>query len=155
VPVTTIVILTTSSSDEDQFAAIVAGASGYLLKATSAKQLPIELRGILAGHAGLPRRLEKRLIEEFRAREASNSTRFRRPEPTGPRADLTNREWEVLELIAEGLPTPAVAQRLGIADVTVRRHISSTVHKIGATDRSSAVEWLSEGSAGERPKQGA
>jgi DNA-binding NarL/FixJ family response regulator len=39
--------------------------------------------------------------------------------------------------------------------VTVRRHISSTVHKIGATDRSSAVEWLSEGSAGERPKQGA
>jgi len=154
VPATTIVILTTSSSDEDRFAALVAGASGYLLKDTSAQQLPVELRGMLAGDVGLPRTLEKRLIEEFRTLAASNSTRFRRPEPTGPRADLTSREWEVLELIADGLPTPAVAQRLGIAEVTVRRHISSTVHKLGATDRSSAVEWLSEGSAADRPKHG-
>jgi DNA-binding NarL/FixJ family response regulator len=154
VPETTIVILTTSPSDEDRFAALVAGASGYLLKDTSARQLPIELRGILAGDAGLPRTLEKRLIDEFRALKASNSTRFRRPQPTGPRADLTSREWEVLEFIAEGLPTPAVAQQLGIAEVTVRRHISSAVHKLGATDRSSAVQRLSEGSAGHRPKQG-
>ncbi len=154
VPGTTIVILTPSLSDEDRFAALVAGASGYLLKDTSAEQLPIELRGILAGDAGLPRTLEKRLIEEFRALKASNSTRFRRPQPTGPRAGLTAREWEVLKLIAEGLPTPAVARRLGIAEVTVRRHISSAVHRLGATDWSSAVEWLSEGSAGDSPKQG-
>jgi DNA-binding NarL/FixJ family response regulator len=59
---------------------------------------------------------------------------------------------EVLELIVEGLPTPAVAQRLGVAGVTVRRHFSSAVHKLGG--RSSVVEWLSEGSAGDRPKQG-
>lgn len=154
VPETTIVILTTSPSDDDRFEALIAGASGYLLKDTTAEQLPRVLRGVLAGEAALPRTIEKRLIEEYRALRAPSSPRFRRRQTPGPLSDLTSREWEVLVLIAEGQPTPAVARRLGIAEVTVRRHISSAVHKLGATDRSSAVERLSEGSADHRPKEG-
>jgi DNA-binding NarL/FixJ family response regulator len=152
-PETTIVILTASPSDEDRFEALVAGASGYLLKDTSAERLPAALRSVLAGEAALPRKLEKRLIEEFRALTGRRSRRFRVPRRTGPGADLTDREGQVLELIADGLSTPAVARRLGISDVTVRRHISSAVHKLGATDRRSAVERLSQGSPRSGPKE--
>ena len=154
-PETTIVILTASPSDEDRFEAFVAGASGYLLKDdTSAERLPAALRSVLAGEAALPRAVEKRLIEEFRTLRDLKSSRFHLLRRTGPRAGLTDREGEVLDLIAEGLSTPVVARRLGISDVTVRRHISSAVHKLGATDRRTAVERLSEGSPRARPKEG-
>jgi len=153
-PETTIVILTASPSDEDRFEAFVAGASGYLLKDTSAERLPAALRSVLAGEAALPRTVEKRLIEEFRVLRDLKSSRFHLPRRAGPGADLTDREAEVLDLIAAGLSTPAVARRLGISDVTVRRHISSAVHKLGATDRRTAVERLSEGSPRARPEEG-
>jgi DNA-binding NarL/FixJ family response regulator len=143
-PETKIVILTVSPTDSDLFEALVAGASGYLLKDTSAARLPEALQAVLDGEAALPRILERRLIEEFRSRETRQriSRRRFRPRRHGAGADLTTREWEVLELIAEHLPTMVVAQRLGISDVTVRRHISSTVHKLGVADRESAVELL-------------
>ena len=153
-PETTIIILTASPSDEDRFEAFVAGASGYLLKDTSAERLPAALRSVLAGEVALPRAVEKRLIEEFRTLRDLKSSRFHLPRRTGPRAGLTDREGEVLDLIAEGLSTPVVARRLGISDVTVRRHISSAVHKLGATDRRTAVERLSEGSPRALPEEG-
>ena len=68
VPETKIVVLTVSTSDDDVFEAMVAGASGYLLKNTSAERLPAALLGILGGEAALPRALGRRLIDEFRAR---------------------------------------------------------------------------------------
>ena len=154
VPETTIVVLTASPSDEDRFEALVAGASGYLLKDTSAERLPAALRSVLAGEAAVPRAVEKRLIEEFRALRDLDSGRFDLPRRAGPGGGLTDRESEVLNLIAEGLSTPVVARRLGISDVTVRRHISSAVHKLGATDRRNAVERLSEGNPRTRPEDG-
>jgi two-component system, NarL family, nitrate/nitrite response regulator NarL len=144
-PETKIVILTVSPTDGDLFEALVAGASGYLLKDASADRLPAALRAVVEGEVALPRVFERRLIEEFRSRELGPSAprrgfRFRRH---GLGSMLTTREWEVLELIAEHLPTTVVAHRLGISEVTVRRHISSAVHKLGVADREGAVELLS------------
>jgi DNA-binding NarL/FixJ family response regulator len=144
-PETKIVILTVSPTDGDLFEALVAGASGYLLKDASADRLPAALRAVVEGEVALPRVFERRLIEEFRSRELGPSAprrrfRFQR-HALG--SVLTTREWEVLELIAEHLPTTVVARRLGISEVTVRRHISSAVHKLGVADREGAVEMLS------------
>ena len=66
---TKIVILTVSQNEEDLFDALIAGASGYILKHASSSRLPDAVRGVLAGEAALPRTLERRLIEEFRRRE--------------------------------------------------------------------------------------
>jgi DNA-binding NarL/FixJ family response regulator len=144
-PGTKIVILTVSPTDSDLFEALVAGASGYLLKDASAERLPAALRAVVKGEAALPRVFERRLIEEFRSREPGPSVRRRRFRSRRQRLgfELTTREWEVLELIAEHLPTTVVARRLGISEVTVRRHISSAVHKLGVADREGAVELLS------------
>lgn len=143
-PETKIVILTVSPTDSDLFEALVAGASGYLLKDASPDRLPMALRAVVNGEAALPRVFEKRLIDEFRARELRGPGRRRRlrfqRQTLG--STLTAREWEVLELLAEDLPTTLVANRLGISEVTVRRHISSAVHKLGADDREGAIELL-------------
>jgi DNA-binding NarL/FixJ family response regulator len=144
-PETKIVMLTVSPTGSDIFEAIAAGASGYLLKDASAERLPRALRAVVGGEAALPRTLERRLIEEFRARDLGPSGPRRRFHPRRRRlgVELTAREWEVLELIAEHLSTTVVARRLGISDVTVRRHISSAVHKLGVADREGAVALLS------------
>jgi DNA-binding NarL/FixJ family response regulator len=146
-----VVILTVSLNDDDLFEALVAGASGYIVKDASAGRLPIALRGVLAGEATLPRALELRLIQEFRARERRRlgGRRFRRRNRR--EAELTRRELEVFALVAEQLPTAVIAQRLGISEVTVRRHISSAMQKLHVSSRASAVQVLTEdGPRGER-----
>jgi DNA-binding NarL/FixJ family response regulator len=144
-PETKVVILTVSPTDGDLFEALVAGASGYLLKDASADRLPAALRAVVEGEVALPRTFERLLIEEYRSRDLGPSAlprRFRLRRH-GLGSELTTREWEVLELIADHLPTTVVARRLGISEVTVRRHISSAVHKLGVADRDGAVALLS------------
>jgi two-component system nitrate/nitrite response regulator NarL len=150
-PETKIVVLTVSQNERDLFDALLAGASGYILKDVSPTRLPDVLRGVLAGEAALPRNLEGRLIEEFRARELPDRGRRRFvPRRRGAPAQLTTREWEVLDLISSQLPTTVVAQRLGITETTVRRHISSVMQKLDVPNRASAVRlvtregWLSK-----------
>jgi DNA-binding NarL/FixJ family response regulator len=142
-PETKILVLTVSPSEDDLLEAVIAGASGYVLKDTSAARLPQVLRSVLGGEVALPRLFERRLVEELRARQPY-STRRRRflPRRHSRGADLTDREWEVMELIATPLPTTVVALRLGISEVTVRRHISSAVRKLGAHDRAGALDVL-------------
>jgi DNA-binding NarL/FixJ family response regulator len=150
-PETKIVILTVSPNEDDLLAAVVAGASGYVLKDTSAAKLPQVLGRVLDGEAALPRIFQKRLVEEIRARDSQLRTRrrFVSRRHVGS-SDLTEREWEVLELFAASLPTTVVAQRLGISEVTVRRHISSAVHKLGVANRAGAVDVLQrQGGLGE------
>jgi DNA-binding NarL/FixJ family response regulator len=147
-PETKIVVLTVSPSEDDLVDAVIAGASGYVLKNTSAARLPHVLRRVLDGEAALPRSFQKRLIDELRAREMHRSSRRRFVSRRRSRgAELTKREWEVLELITASLPTKVVARRLGISEVTVRRHISSAVRTLGVADRASAVDVLQRESA--------
>jgi two-component system, NarL family, nitrate/nitrite response regulator NarL len=130
-----VVMLTVSQDDEDIFAALRAGAAGYLLKDTSPDLLGPALRAVLAGEAVLPRWLVRRMAEEFRARPQRVLPVPGRPRP----ARLTEREAEVLDLMADGLSTEQIAERLHLAPVTVRTHVSAVVRKLRVRDRSSAV----------------
>ena len=137
-PETAVVMLTVSRTDGDLFNALRAGASGYLLKDIDPARLPLALRGVLDGEAALPRRLVAMVIEEFRERK-----RRRRIPVVGRRAvDLTDREWEVLELMQQGLTTEEIAARLFISAVTVRTHVSALLRKLHVPTREAALELL-------------
>jgi DNA-binding NarL/FixJ family response regulator len=138
-PETMIVMLTISRDDDDLFDSLQAGASGYLLKDTAPARLPLALRGVLEGEAALPRALTARVIEEFRARERSRRLRIllRSREIT-----LTTREWEVLELLGQGLVTSEIAERISTSDATVRSHVHGILKKLHVSDRKSAIRLL-------------
>jgi len=146
VPGTAVVMLSGIVRDEDVFAALLAGARGFLLKDTDPERLPLALEGVLQGEAALPRTLVARLIEEFRKRQTE---RLPLSGPTGERP--SEREWEVLKLMAGGLPTRAIAARLGIGELTVRRHVSAVVEKLGVTDRAAAVQLFRSSSTPRPP----
>ena len=133
-PETQVVMLSAAENDRDLFAALEAGASGYLLKEMNPARLGAALHGVLRGEAALPRALTARLIAEFRARS-------RRPSLARPsEKDLTSREWEVLDCLSEGLSTRRMAKRLFISQTTVRRHVSSILKKLDVPTREAAVE---------------
>jgi DNA-binding NarL/FixJ family response regulator len=135
VPETAVVMLTVSRADADLFDALRAGACGYLLKDIDPARLPLALHGVLEGEAALPRQLVALLIEEFRERR-----RRRRIPLAGRRsAELTDREWEVLELMREGLSTDEIASRLFISPVTVRTHVSAILRKLHVQTRAAAI----------------
>ena len=140
-PTTTVVMLTVSRDDDDLFAALRAGAAGYLLKDTDPGRLPFALRGVLEGEAALPRGLVARLIDEFRTR----GKRRRLPLMRQRGVELTEREWEVLEFLHDGLSTAEIADRLSISPVTVRRHVSEILKKLRVTSREEAVRLLDSG----------
>jgi two-component system, NarL family, nitrate/nitrite response regulator NarL len=135
VPGTVVVMLTASRDDEDLFAALRSGASGYLLKDMDPDRLAASLRGVLAGEAALPRWLVLKVVDQFRAAPK------RRPvlRPRAGTASLTPREAEILALMAEGLSTEEIATRLFVAQVTVRTHISTILKKLRVPDRAAAV----------------
>jgi DNA-binding NarL/FixJ family response regulator len=136
-PETAIVMLTQSREDEDLFDSLRAGASGYLLKDTDPARLTETLRGVLAGEAAMPRRLVARILDEFRA---PTKRRFLRSSPAAAR--LSTREWEVMELLGEGLSTEEVAGRLFVSPTTVRVHVSTVLKKLRVKDRQSAFRLL-------------
>jgi DNA-binding NarL/FixJ family response regulator len=136
-PDTAVVMLTVSRNDSDLFDALRAGAVGYLLKDTDPVRLPHALHGVLAGEAAIPRSLVARMTEEFRSR-----TRRRRLLLVGGGVPLTSREWEVLDMLRDNVPTAEMAKRLGIADVTVRRHVGAILKKLRVRSRKEAVGLL-------------
>jgi DNA-binding NarL/FixJ family response regulator len=136
-PETAVVMLTQSSDDADLFDSLRAGARGYLLKGGDPGELGSALRGVLAGEAAMDARLVARILDEFRA---PAKPRFRRGSPAASR--LSAREWEVMELLADGLSTDGVAQRLFLSPTTVRVHVSSVLRKLRVKDRESAFRLL-------------
>jgi DNA-binding NarL/FixJ family response regulator len=143
-PETAIVMLTVSRNDADLFDSLRAGAAGYLLKDMDPSRLPHALRGVLSGEAALPRALVARVIDEFRERG-----RRRRLHLLGERGvELTSREWEILELMRQGLTTAEIAERLFVSKVTVRRHVSAILRKLRVTDRKAALRLVEERSEG-------
>ena len=136
-PGVAVVMLTQSAEDDDLFDSLRAGASGYLLKDTDPTRLPELLRGVLAGEAAMPARLVARIMDEFRA---PPKRRFGRT--TVAAGKLSAREWEVMQLLSEGLSTDDVARRLYVSATTVRVHVSSVLKKLRVTDRESAFRLL-------------
>jgi DNA-binding NarL/FixJ family response regulator len=138
-----VVVLASSRDDSAMLDAVRAGAAGYLLKDMDPERLRYALIGVTNGEAALPRALVTRLMLEFRVRE-----RHRAIALGNARADsLTRREWDVLGLMADGASTREMAKTLGISEVTVRRHVSGVLAKLGVADRAAAVAVL--GGAGD------
>ena len=136
-PETAIVMLTQSREDDDLFDSLRAGASGYLLKDTDPQQLPAALRRVLSGEAALPRSLVTRILDEFRA---PARRRFSRKSAAAEK--LSTREWEVMEMLAQGHSTEEAATRLFISPTTVRVHVSTVLRKLRVKDRESAFKLL-------------
>ena len=130
-PQTRVVMLTVSRDDRDLFAAIRAGAVGYLLKDMDPRRLPRALQSVLEGEVTIPRELIGQVVEEFRDR----SSRRRELVSDGPQAKLTSREWEVLELLRQELSTLQIARRLVLSPVTVRTHVNAILRKLELRDR--------------------
>ncbi|MGW3424233.1 response regulator [Streptomyces phaeochromogenes] len=127
-----VLILTTFDLDEHVYDALIAGASGFLLKDVTAERLFDAVRVVAAGEALLAPGVTRRLIAEFA-----------RLKPRAPRRDalavLTPRESEVLRLLAEGLSNPELAGRLHVGEETVKTHVSRVLSKLGLRDRTQAV----------------
>jgi two-component system nitrate/nitrite response regulator NarL len=143
-PHTLVLMLTVSREGEDLLESMRRGADGYLLKDMNPEKLPVVVRATLAGEVALPRELTGHLVEELR-----HEAHHRHPVPDRGRPELTRREWEVLDLLRDGAGTADIADRLFLSRVTVRRHVSAILRKLGVSSREEAVR-LVEG-AGQAP----
>ena len=132
-----VVILTTFDLDEYVFEAIRSGANGFLVKDTEPAELLRAVRAVVAGDALLSPGITRRLIEEFA---------HRAKDPTGlPDLDrLTDREREVVGLVAEGLSNEEIAGRLVMSAATAKTHVSRAMVKVGARDRAQLVVFAYE-----------
>jgi DNA-binding NarL/FixJ family response regulator len=122
-----VLVVTTFSSDDHVFAALRAGASGFVLKRATAEELVAAVRAVAAGDSLLFPEAVRQLAYRHRRRESH----------TGP--PLSARESDVLALMAEGLGNAAIAERLVLGVETVRTHVAAVLRKLGARDRTHAV----------------
>ncbi|MGW7262700.1 response regulator [Streptomyces sp. NPDC054842] len=136
-----VLVLTTFDLDEYVYQALRAGASGFLLKDASARQLADGVRVVASGEALLAPSVTRRLITEFS--KLAEAPRF----PAGAQAaygELTERETEVLVLIAQGLSNAEIASRLVVAESTIKTHVSRILVKLGLRDRTQAAVFAYE-----------
>jgi len=134
-PETAVVFIADEVTDDELFDALRIGAAGFVFKNMNRVRLPHVLRGVLRGEAALPRELVGRVAQELRERGRRRYVAL--PDTRG--VELTSREWEVLDLLRHGETTRDVAERLGIAQVTVRRHIGEILRKLQVDSRSAAL----------------
>jgi DNA-binding NarL/FixJ family response regulator len=139
-PETAVVMLSVSDSTEDLLAALRAGAMGYLPKDTPPDRLPIALRGVLAGEPALPRALVAPVLGELRELPIAEA----HPGNDGA-GELSSREAEILRLLGAGMRTAEIGRSLSLSPITVRRHISAGVAKLGVADRREAIGAITAG----------
>jgi DNA-binding NarL/FixJ family response regulator len=121
-----VLVFTAYDTEERVLGAIRAGARGYLLKGASAEEIARAVRQVHAGGSYLEPRVAAQIMAQVAAPRRTSST-------------LSDREREVLRLVAEGLPTKQIARSLSITERTVKFHVNSIFHKLGAENRAQAV----------------
>jgi two-component system NarL family response regulator len=134
-----IVILTTSAEDEDLFEAVKSGACGYLLKITSSPAFLEAVHGLEQGVPPFSPGLADRLLREF-ARQGAGEALKRGSEDT-EKAHLTERQMEVLRLVASGLTYKEVGKKLSLSEVTVRYHMSEIMRLLHLENRSQVIAY--------------
>jgi DNA-binding NarL/FixJ family response regulator len=129
---TRVLVLTTFDLDEYVYGALRAGASGFLLKDTRPRDLLQAIEVVAAGDALIAPGITRRLIAEFAARQDPR-------QPPAVLAELTEREREILRLVAGGLSNAEIAGRLVISPLTAKTHVSNVLRKLGCRDRAALV----------------
>ncbi len=133
-PEARVIILTTFDDDEYVFEGLRAGALGYLLKDVSGRELAEAVRTVAGGGALIEPSVARKVVAEF-ARLAPPA----RPADAGLAEPLTDREQEILQLLAQGLSNREIAQRLFLAEGTVKNYVTSILQKLGVRDRTQAA----------------
>jgi DNA-binding NarL/FixJ family response regulator len=128
-----IVILTVSEEDDDLFEAIKSGAAGYIQKSLDSDQFFDLLDGVLRGEAGLTPVLAGKILRDY--------ARRRRPSPQPTPEELTPREIEVLELVAQGATNAEIAEQLTVTENTVKFHMKNILQKLHASNRAEVVAY--------------
>ncbi|SEA23907.1 two-component system response regulator NarL [Alkalimonas amylolytica] len=128
-----IVMLTVSDADEDVVQAITLGADGYLLKDMEPEQLLEQIRRAVTG---------KMVLSESVAAVLATAIRKPSPKPNAELNSLTNREYEILSLIAKGMSNKVIARELDISDGTVKVHVKHLLKKLGLRSRVEAAVWM-------------
>ncbi|MDL9979477.1 response regulator [Microbacterium sp. ASV49] len=135
-----VVIVTTFDRDDYLFAALAAGASGFLLKNAGPEALVDAVRVVAGGDALLAPEVTRRVIDRFAGADGGSGADADGPAPASPLSvGLTDREAEVLRLMAEALSNAEIAQQLYIGEATVKTHVSNVLQKLGARDRVQAI----------------
>jgi DNA-binding NarL/FixJ family response regulator len=143
VPTAAVILLTNRLDEEEFMAAMRAGASGYLTNSLDPSRLSHVVEGAMRGEPAVPRKFVSRLLDELRTRDRRRSVVL---EGRG-RVALTAREWDVVDLLLRSATTSEIAAELGVAPVTVRRHLGSVEQKLGVTTRAEVVELLGAATA--------
>lgn len=128
-----ILMLTTFDQNEYVYDAMKAGASGFLLKDVRRDELVNAVRSVAAGDALLASSLTRRFIEDFVRRPPPGAA------PSGALAELTDREAEVVRLVARGLSNAEIAERMVVSEATVKTHVARILSKLGLRDRTQVV----------------
>jgi two-component system, NarL family, response regulator LiaR len=129
-PSTKVIVLTSFSEDEKVFASIKAGAQGYLMKDVLPQDLVKAIRTVHRGEAQLDPEIARKLMQEFT-----------NPQPAAPKHDLTERELEVLTLIAHGKSNKEISEDLVLSEKTVKTHVSNILQKLHLSDRTQAAVY--------------
>jgi two-component system nitrate/nitrite response regulator NarL len=136
-PETACIVLALEEDEEVQMQALRAGADGWLLKSIDLQVLPRVLRGVRNGEAAVTRAFGGRLLKEAARIGHGQMSRFR---PV--RSSLTQREWEVADLLVEGATTSQVAEALHVSPGTVRTHVKHILRKLGMHSRAEAIRYV-------------
>ncbi|GAB3574817.1 response regulator transcription factor [Leifsonia lichenia] len=143
-PATSVLVLTTFNRDDYLFTALQAGASGFLLKNSSPEELVNAVRVLARGDALLSPDVTRQVISRFSTAPDAHRGADPRAAADGPVDDLTDREREVLGLLAAGLSNAEIAGRLCLGEATVKTHVSKVLLKLGLRDRIQAVIFAYE-----------
>jgi DNA-binding NarL/FixJ family response regulator len=133
-PSTKVLMLTVSDEEDDLYEAIKAGANGYLLKEISVEEVAEAIRAVTAGQSLISPSMASKLLTEFNTLSKRADEKRQMPGPT-----LTNRELEVLKLVAKGMSNREVADELYISENTVKNHVRNILEKLHLHSRMEAV----------------